>query len=227
MRLFLLVSLFGSSLFCQDSRRLCQVTFRVIDSAGVVQPLYKVTSFRLGDIDYSDRFDAQKGSVPCDIFAYTYELRRANAATPVISSLSSITGRMFVSQPETWLTLLKSPGIVISDDGTRGGVLNLAGNAGYVLYGRVTPSSSDPLWLRLTSIHDPADTKYGQIEAEIQASGDFRVHVPLHRGPYALAVSNERGKIVYFAMINPETPLVAEPLEIVIPAIPPEATVIR
>lgn len=202
------------------------MTFRVTDERGVEQPAYRVQSFTDSQgQNYADLFVGQRGTVPCQVRSYSYDLRRVNATSERISQLSSLTGSVTVRQPEVWLTLLTSRNVSLSSDGRRGGSAT-SSPVDYQWRGRILPPRPGPLWVRLTSLAHP-EAEPGRLEAAVDSSGAFRVYTPLSAGQYSLSVTNAKGAILYFALLTATNPLSQAPLEIRLPASPPVGLELR
>ena len=225
MRLFVTSLMFVSFVFGQESTRACAVTLRVVDPAGVVQPSYVVKSFTYEGVEFADRFEGLRGTVPCRPGFYEIEVRRSTASTPIASNLSRLDSRITARNPENWLTISTST-IALSADGTQGGTINIARPEGYIWRGRITPTPAEPLWVRITSLANP-DYVQGRIESEVDVNGEFRVYSSFFKGPYVLAVMNNKGTILYLAPVTVETFLPEERLEIVLPSSPQTPIVIR
>lgn len=230
MRLLIFAHLIVAFAQAQLSRGLCSVTLRVVNLAGVDQP-YSVTTFinegfGVGSgVDYAKEFQNLRGMVPCDPSVYTVEVDRTNP-NERIGSLTRVRGRVAPWHPEVWLTLATNPNLFFAASGLPAGAVTSARPEGYVWTGRITPTPREPLWVHLRSAV-PLGTGVGEIQAEVDGKGEFRVYGLFAEGAYILYVMNKQGRIVYLAPVRSETKLAHEPLEITLPIEPPIPLFIR
>ena len=206
----------------QEAARSCAVTLRVIDVAGRPAP-YRLASFKDADgVDYSGGFEGLRGRVPCNVQLYTFQVVR----TDVNNRITNIDGRVSALYPEAWMTVVTNPSLVILGDQAFQASKSLP--VGYVWKGRVTPMSTERLWIRIRSA---ATVRSGyaeaEVEAEVDANGEFRVYGGFFEGPYVLYIMSNEGQLLYSAPLKIVKSLPTEPLLITLPAEVPPPIIIK
>lgn len=225
MRSIILFVMMTSPLLGQEGERPCAVTLRVVNAAGLPQP-YSVTAFRDDNgVDYADRFQGLRGTVPCRPGLYEYQVKW-NDVNAHVANLTRVEGKVPAYKPETWLTVATDPNIYVSPDHTRAGFVNASGPVGYVWKGRITPVPEEPVWIQFRSAIR-ANSVAAEIESEVDANGEFRAYGPFFQGSYIVYVMNKEGRILYLAPVRSESRSPLDPLEITLPSLPPAETVIR
>ena len=75
MRTIILLVMMTSPQLGQEGERPCAVTLRVVNAAGLPQP-YSVTAFKDDNgVDYADRFQGLRATVPCRPGLYAYQVK--------------------------------------------------------------------------------------------------------------------------------------------------------
>ena len=212
MRYFIMLFMSSVLAFSQGDPRNCVVALRVVDVAGRPVP-YKVTSFKdRKGVDFASEFVGLRGSVPCSVFLYTVQLDQSNVSDRV-AEFTKIQSRVAADTAETWLTLPTNPTLSISPDGTRVGSRTWGIPAGYVWKGRLTNLPEMKVWIHIRSAVR-SDYGGGEMEAEVDATGEFRVYSAFFKGPYILYVINRGGELIYTAPVRVESELPLESIQI-------------
>lgn len=220
MRYFIFLCSLVSLVFGQDTSGVCAVTLRVIDVGGRPVP-YRVASFKdPKGVDYSSAFEGLRGRVPCNVQLYTFQVVR----TDINNRFANLEGRVSALHPEAWMTVMTSPSLLIDQVGQGSKSLPV----GYVWKGRVTPVSTERLWVRIRSAAAVRSAyENAEIEAEVDANGEFRVYGGFFEGPYLLYVLSEEGQLLYITPLMIAKALPTEPLLITLPAEAPPAIIVK
>ena len=199
----------------------CTVTLRTVDMSGHTLPSRVISFKNAKGQEFADRFQGLRAGVPCDVSLYSFSVVRADVATN-IEKHTLIRGTVAADNPETWLTLSSDPSIVISRDRTEAGSVNWRTPDGFVWRGRVTPVAGRRLWIYLRSAVSRGD--FSAFEAEVDATGQFRIYSGLYPGAYVLHVMTVEGELLYTAPLRIESKAPSRSLLIVIP--PSVATIV-
>ena len=198
----------------------CQVNLRVLNVDGT-PGLYAVDSFKdEKGVEFSKQFSGLRGPVPCQLVSYSFVLKRISASDWV-RHITRVEGRMWATKAETWLTVSTDPAIYVSPDGQRGGFINSSYPMGFLYWkGRVLPLPTEKLWIHMRSVV-PTGTSPGEVEAELDDAGEFRIYKAVFEGPYIVYVTNPQGEIIHSELIRMKSKLPAEEFVISLPAQPP------
>lgn len=212
----------ASLVSAQEATRICAVTLRVIDVAGLPAP-YRLASFKDADgVDYSVGFEGLRGRVPCNVQLYTFQVVR----TDVTNRVTDIQGKVSAWYPESWMTVVTNPGLLILGGHALQASRSLPVN--YVWKGRVTPMSTERLWIRIRSAATVrSDYVEAEVEAEVDANGEFRVYGGFFEGPYILYVMSNGGQLLYSTPVKIVKSLPTESLVITLPAEAPPPIIIK
>ncbi|MBY0505374.1 MAG: hypothetical protein K2X03_15780 [Bryobacteraceae bacterium] len=222
--LLLLTSLLVPMLSGQAAK-LCNVSFRVLNVDGSPAP-YSVTAFRSETQEFADRFVGLRGLVPCSVFLYRYQLKRATANAR-LAEVSKLEGTISANSPESWLTVSTDPGLVISPDESGWGWPTLGKPPEFEVWkGRLTQMPEGDLWIYFRSAVR-SESAPSEREAQVDANGEFRVYRAFFKGPYILYVMTRDGRILHSTSIVFENNWPREPLEIAIPADRPAPIIVR
>jgi hypothetical protein len=204
----------------QDTKQACTITLRVVDVEGRPLP-YRVGSFvNSKGIDYSVDFEELTGRVPCDWSLYTFEVVR----TDVNHNHANRVGRVRVSGSENWLTISTDPNVIVGVD--RVGSASWSVPDGYVWRGRLTPVPRERTWIYIRSA---VRTQYleSELEAAVDANGEFRVYGGFLKGPYVLYVMNDSGQVLHTTSVNVVSRVPVESLVINMPDENPASPVVK
>ena len=198
----------------------CQVNLRVLNVDGTPGQ-YAVDSFKdEKGVEFSTQFSGLRGLVPCQLVSYSFVLKRIGASDWV-RQITRVEGRMWATKAETWLTVSTDPAIYVSPDGQQGGFINSGYPIGFRYWsGRVLPLPRQALWIHMRSVV-PRGTSPGEVEAEVDAAGEFRIYKAVFEGPYIVYVTNPQGEIVHTELIRMKSKLPSEEFVISLPAQPP------
>ena len=227
MRLIILLVSMAALASSQEVNRSCAVTLRAVDVRGRPVP-HRVSSFKNAEgADFADHFIGLRGTVPCNIQLYTFQVTRTDVSARA-QRATNIEGRVSAWHPEAWMTVVTNPNLVIVNDFAGEPSRRLP--AGYLWSGHVTPVPvvGESLWIRIRSaaaVRSPS--VQAEVEAEIDENGDFRVYDGFWEGPYVLYVMNNEGRLLYTAPLNIVKSLPTEPLLITLPAEPPLAIIVK
>ncbi len=167
-----------------QAQAVCAVTFRVLDVTGQSVP-HIVTEFRgASGQDYSSTFSDLRGNVPCSLNSYRFQVKRSDSN----NIRAFISGTVFASRPETWISVTTPANIVF--DGDRAISVSEVLPVGYVLRGTVTPVPTERIWLQIRSVASAV-----LVEAEVDADGTFRIYSGFSRGTYIATLLTESGEL--------------------------------